>query len=85
MRIKEIQLTKKDAYDDGKIVIIGENGAYVVTAKQIEDLLIEDGQMCDTCGDSGEITVDEQVYPGEPHMAPIGTKPCPNCIGKQDE
>jgi hypothetical protein len=31
---------------------------------------------CDICGGTGEVTTMEQVYAGEPHMAPIGTKKC---------
>lgn len=34
---------------------------------------------CETCGGEGEVSTMEQVYPGEPHMAPIGTAPCPDC------
>ena len=30
----------------------------------------------DICDGSGEIITMERVYPGEPHMAPIGTKIC---------
>lgn len=31
---------------------------------------------CEICQDTGEVTVDEYVYPGEPHTAPIGSRPC---------
>lgn len=37
---------------------------------------------CDICHDTGEVTVDEQVYPGEPHTAPIGTAPCECVVGE---
>lgn len=33
-------------------------------------------EVCDECLGTGEVTVDEQVYAGEPHMAPIGTRTC---------
>lgn len=33
-------------------------------------------EVCEFCGGTGEVTVDEQVYPGEPHYAPIGTRKC---------
>lgn len=32
--------------------------------------------VCAYCMGTGEVTVDEQVYPGEPHTAPIGTEKC---------
>lgn len=32
--------------------------------------------VCEHCGGEGTVTVDEAVYPGEPHMAPIGTQKC---------
>lgn len=31
---------------------------------------------CDMCQDTGEIGCMEQVYPGEPHMADVGTQKC---------
>lgn len=31
---------------------------------------------CELCQDTGEVTTMEQVYPNEPHMAPIGTEKC---------
>ena len=31
---------------------------------------------CEFCEDTGEVTVDEYVYPGEPHTAPIGSRKC---------
>lgn len=40
--------------------------------------------VCEFCGGTGEVVVDEAVYPGEPHMAPIGTRPC-ICQIKEDD
>lgn len=40
---------------------------------EFEDL---EDEVCEFCGGTGEITVDEQVYAGEPHYAPIGTRKC---------
>jgi len=37
---------------------------------------MEEEYDCFICKDTGEITIMESVYPGEPHMAPIGTQPC---------
>lgn len=42
----------------------------------------EDEDICPDCGGSGEVTTMEQVYANEPHMAPIGTRPC-HCQSKQ--
>lgn len=33
-------------------------------------------EVCELCHGTGEVTVDEQVYANEPHMAPIGTQKC---------
>lgn len=35
-------------------------------------------QVCALCLGTGEIVTSEQVYPGEPHMADIGTAVCPH-------
>jgi hypothetical protein len=41
----------------------------------------EEKEECEFCGgidgEHEDITTMEQVWPGEPHMAPIGTQPCP--------
>lgn len=42
--------------------------------ERMKELLKE--PVCEHCGGTGEVTVDEQVYPGEPHTAPIGTRKC---------
>ena len=33
-------------------------------------------EVCEFCLGEGEVVVDEAVYPGEPHTAPIGTRKC---------
>lgn len=33
-------------------------------------------EVCVHCLGTGEMTVDEAVYAGEPHMAPIGSQKC---------
>lgn len=33
-------------------------------------------EVCELCDGSGEVTVSEQVWPNEPHMADIGTQKC---------
>lgn len=40
---------------------------------------------CDECGGTGDVSTMEQVYAGEPHMADIGTAPCPKCKGRNEE
>lgn len=37
---------------------------------------LQEEETCEMCGGTGEITTMEYVYPGEPHMAPIGTQTC---------
>ena len=41
-------------------------------------------EVCEACLGTGEVIVDEQVYSGEPHTAPIGSKPC-SCQITKDE
>lgn len=41
--------------------------------------------VCRTCGGLGEVTTMEQVYSGEPHIAPIGTQNCPDCNPKSED
>lgn len=38
----------------------------------------QDGE-CQTCGGDGFVRVMAPVHPGEPHMADVGTEPCPDC------
>lgn len=33
-------------------------------------------EVCAECLGTGEVSTSEQVYPGEPHMADIGTRKC---------
>lgn len=52
--------------------------------KQKEDFKYSDcdkieEEICDTCGGAGTIRTMERVYPDEPHMAPVGESPCPDC------
>lgn len=39
---------------------------------------------CDECGGQGEVSTQEQVYPGEPHTADIGTRKCHCRISEPD-
>lgn len=36
-------------------------------------------KVCETCGGYGEVRTMEYVWAGEPHMADIGSAPCPEC------
>lgn len=60
--------------DDGQKDFIRER-MEVVATKAIE--MAKD--YCETCGNTGEVRTMEAVYPGEPHMADVGTGPCPDC------
>jgi len=40
---------------------------------------------CQTCGGTGKVSVPEQVYAGEPHMADVGTANCPECRPPKEE
>lgn len=42
-------------------------------------------EVCEMCGGTGEVSTMEKVYPGEPHMAPIGSAPCPECHAEPDD
>lgn len=33
-------------------------------------------EVCSICHDTGEVACMESVYPGEPHMADVGTREC---------
>lgn len=41
-----------------------------------EDRSGKQGEACEFCLGMGIIDTDECVYPGEPHMAPVGTQKC---------
>ena len=44
-----------------------------------DDMMVgqeEEEKVCEFCGGTGEVTTMEQVYPNEPHYAPIGTAKC---------
>lgn len=40
---------------------------------------------CQECGGTGEVSTMERVYNNEPHMADVGTAPCPACRPPRDE
>jgi hypothetical protein len=58
-----------------KVLIQGENGMYTITGKELEEYLIQDGQMCEDCGDTGEIIYDVQDSDGNWERG-TGSKPC---------
>ncbi len=41
-------------------------------------------EVCEHCGGTGEVSVTESVYPGEPHMAMVGTRTC-ECSIREEE
>ncbi|MFA6158866.1 MAG: hypothetical protein WC763_04590 [Candidatus Paceibacterota bacterium] len=54
-----------------------------VCSKCKKECKVED--VCEYCLGAGEVTVDERVYPGEPHMAPIGTEKCQCQLNEETE
>jgi len=40
--------------------------------------------VCEDCGDTGEVSRMEAVYPREPHMANVGSELC-HCQQKEDD
>lgn len=56
-----------------------------LTEKVIEDLEIPYEFNCDICEDTGETTVMETVYAGEPHQAPTGTQTCICRLHEEDD
>lgn len=55
MKIINVRVQKNEPYRPDIVVIEGEFAEYALLADDIENLLIEDDQMCPECGDSGEI------------------------------
>ena len=41
--------------------------------------------VCRTCKGTKEVSAMEQVYAGEPHMADVGTRACPDCCPPKEE
>lgn len=48
-------------------------------------LVLNKEEVCPICSGTGEVTTMERVYPGEPHMAPIGTEKCECQLKDNDE
>ena len=42
---------------------------------------LQEIKKCSSCLGNGEVSVMEKVYPGEPHVAPIGVEKCEECNG----
>lgn len=53
--------------------------------EEMENILGEEDEVCEICGGTGEIDTMEAVWPGEPHMAPIGTRKCVCQIRDDDD
>lgn len=41
--------------------------------------------ICDMCGGTGEVESMDDVYAGEPHVAPIGMISCPECRFRNED
>jgi RecJ-like exonuclease len=46
---------------------------------------VDEIEVCEHCDGTGEVSVDEQVYPGEPHTASIGTRKCICMLADEDD
>lgn len=57
----------------------------MTTDKEIEFLIDAKEDECETCGGTGEVSTMERVYANEPHMADVGTGPCPDCRDQGDD
>ena len=57
----------------------------VRTQPEQPDPETEEEEVCATCGGTGEVSAMERVYPGEPHMADVGSRPCPDCRSARDD
>lgn len=69
--------------DEPTLHIESYHGSYTITQKQLIDLLIEDGQMCEDCYDEGEVSTDESD--GEGHiMRGVGTRKC-HCKNRDED
>lgn len=53
-----------------------------VCSKCKKECEVED--VCEDCRGTGEVTTMEQVYPNEPHTAPIGTEKC-HCQSRDND
>lgn len=53
-------------------------------AERLEKIVLEDGDICEMCGGTGEVDCMENVYPNEPHMAMVGSRKC-ECQIKEEE
>lgn len=77
MRIAEIKIQNNRPHSMDILEIEdAEGNRYSLTDGEIEQMLIENGQLCEHCLGEGEVTAMERVWPNEPHMAPIGTEKC---------
>lgn len=64
--------------------LIKEAGEHFDKLNPIE----EEQEECEYCGgingEHHDISTMEAVYPGEPHMADIGSRPCPNSLNEDE-
>lgn len=81
MRITNAWREKNAPYSEDVVRVETDDGMYSLTAAQIEQVLIEDGQMCEDCHDIGVVEVMETLWGGEPHQARMH-RPCPCKKGK---
>lgn len=66
------------------IATMKDMGAVFMAPEGEYQIVDDDYTVCEFCGNTREIVTSEQVYPGEPHMADIGTRVC-SCAKDQHD
>lgn len=84
MKIERVQMLRRQPHSDDIVEVVGQDFVYHITATEMEKYLVDSEQMCGKCHDTGEVDTMESIYPGEPHMGPVGSRPC-DCRIKEDE
>ncbi len=79
--MNETTLISKCCQSEVEEHLIGDETAYQCNACENR---CEVEEVCADCLGTGEVTVMERVYAGEPHMAPIGTRTC-HCRKHHDD
>lgn len=74
LTIRDVGILK---INSGALCIGTDVGSYSITAEQLEDFLIEDGQMCEFCFDTREIIEDGVDADGNVERGTV-TRKCPH-------
>lgn len=44
-----------------------------------------ENDVCQTCNGEGVVSAPDYVYANEPHVADVGSAPCPDCTNRDEE